>query len=215
LLVACAALAAAAGACAVLLDLPAPELGDSGGPPVEAAVPQPDGGDAADDSTIDSSADTGRDQASGDTGTQDTSQDTATEAAMADAPPDSAPDAGVLCSSTMSNYCDPDSGLPDCCETQIDGAPMPTFGCAPSMTCPGGYDIQCAMGSDCPGMKICCHYSSGMRCESPSGSASSCPGSSVTQACDPNITGECPNNAPNCTLHLTNNGMPSPYWGCE
>jgi hypothetical protein len=214
LLVACAALAVSAGACALLLDLPAPELADGGGPPIETSVPQPDASDGADDSTVDSSADTRPDQASRDTGTQDTSQDTAMEAAVTDAPPDSALDGGVLCSFTMSNYCDPDSSLPDCCETAGAGDAAPKLACGP-LNCPNsGYDIECASASDCPGQKICCHYASGQRCESLSGSASTCPGSSYTQACDPGATGECPGNQ-NCTLQITNNGLPSPYWGCQ
>jgi hypothetical protein len=213
LLVACAALAASAGACALLLDLPAPELADGGGPPAETSVPQPDGGDAADDSTIDSSVDSGPDQGSRDSGTPDTSQDTGMEAATTDAPPDSALDSGVLCSFTMSNYCDPDSSLPDCCETPRDGG-MPNLACVPKMTCPGGYDIGCATGSDCPGQNICCHYASGMKCVAPTSGSSTCPGMNFTQACDPNDTTACPGNQ-NCTLQITNNGMPSPYLGCQ
>jgi hypothetical protein len=90
---------------------------------------------------------------------------------------------------------------------------MPAFSCVPANTCPSGYDIQCASESDCPGSKICCHYSSGMRCETPSGSGT-CPGSNYTQACDPSNTGECLGGQ-SCTLPLTNNGLPSPYMGCK
>jgi hypothetical protein len=213
LLVAWAALAVSAGACAILLDLPAPELGDGGGPPIEASVPQADAGDAADDMTLDSSADTGLDSGSRDTAAQDTAQDSAMETGVVDAPPDGALDAGVLCSFTMSNYCDPDSSLPDCCETARDGA-MPNFACVAKLTCPGGYDIECATGSDCPGQEICCHYASGMKCVAPTSGSSTCPGMNFTQACDPNDTTACPQNQ-NCTLPITNNGMPSPYLGCQ
>jgi hypothetical protein len=213
LLVACAALGVSAGACAALLDLPAPELGDGGGPPIESSVPQPDGGDGGEDATVDSSADTAPDSVSRDTAAQDTAQDSPMETGVSDAPPDGALDSGVLCSFTMSNYCDSDSSLPDCCETPRDGA-MPNFACVAKMTCPNGYDIECATGGDCPGSMICCHYSSGMKCVSPTQGASTCPGMNYTQACDPNDTTACPANQ-NCTLQITNNGMPSPYLGCQ
>jgi hypothetical protein len=53
-----------------------------------------------------------------------------------------------------------------------------------------------------------------MRCEPPNG-AGACPGGgSETQACDPNQMGECPGGQ-SCTLHLVNQGLASPYWGCQ
>jgi hypothetical protein len=189
-------------------------LGDSGGPTVESSAPEPDAGDAAYDATIDTQVDTGPDRASTDTGAHDSAHDTAAEVGMADVAPNNGSDGGgVLCSFTMSNYCDPDSGTPDCCETARDGA-MPNLGCVASMNCPGGYDIQCANASDCPGQMICCHYSSGMKCVAPTSGSSTCPGMNFTQACDPNTSNECPANQ-NCTLPITNNGMPSPYTGCR
>jgi hypothetical protein len=196
-----------------LLDLPAPGLSqDGGGPTIESSAPEPDASDA----TIDTAAEAEPDRAVQDTAAQDTNRDTAADTAAPDVAPDVESDASgwVLCSFNGSKYCDPEGGTPDCCETATDSS-NPSFACVPKDMCGTGYDIKCTSASLCPGSDICCHYASGMRCEPPMMPASDCPGGGgVTQACDPDASGECASGL-NCTLQLLNNTLPSPYWGCQ
>jgi hypothetical protein len=205
LIVACAAFAASAASCAALLDLPAPTLEDGGVATVDSTPPLPDASDSWMDTGVGGEA--GRDQS-----LQDTTPDSV-------APPDVAPDTlgsdagGVLCGTSPSDLCDPTSAKQYCCET-LNDASTPVYTCVSGENaCPSpAYYIGCANDNDCPGNAICCHYSSHMICEN----QSTCPGGGVIQACDHNNpnSNECPSGQ-SCTLHLTNLGAPSPYWGCQ
>jgi hypothetical protein len=204
------AVTVAGAGCSALLDMPAPQLGDGADAALEASsidVGVPEASPGAPDAGADSSFDAAREAAA----------DVALDMAVVDAPVDVAldqssdappPQNGVACG--FGSSC-AQSALPDCCAT-ADEAGAPTYACVSSASACSGYLIECANENDCPNNDICCHYNSGMRCETPSGGA--CPGGATTQACDPANNGECPARQA-CTLQLTINDMPSPYLGCQ
>jgi hypothetical protein len=199
------AFAASTASCAVLLDLPAPSLEDSGGPTVDSSALLPDANDATTDTGVEIEAAQDRPVADG---APDAPPDSVS-------PPDVAPgsDAGVLCGFNASNFCNPSSLRHTCCET-LNDAMAPVFACVTGENAclSPAYYIECANDNDCAGNAICCHYSSHTVCQN----QSTCPGGGVVQACDPNNPNpnECPSGQ-SCTLHLTNLGEASPYWGCQ
>jgi hypothetical protein len=218
-------LAVAATGCSGILQLDAPTLADGGTIDASFEVDVGSGdepqGDDAPQVTDDASIDAPLQDVSVDVALDRTARDVVADA-VDDVALDQASDApppGVLCSFNATTYCGP--GIP-CCETASD-AGMPVLTCVPSQTdCTNasGYYIECANDNDCakPANAICCHYGSGMRCETPLMGSGGCPGGGpdLTQACDPSNVGECPGGQ-SCTLHLTNGAMalPSPYWGCQ
>jgi hypothetical protein len=213
-LLACAAgLAVAAAGCAALLDLPAPELLDDGGEvtfeggPIDTGtidVPQGKDGGRMDSTVVDAAPEA------------DATMDAQPQDVASEPPPDVAPDtgqgndSGIPCG-LSGQTCDP-LLTPYCCES-ADDAGFPAFACVPSEQRCSGYFVQCASDTDCPNTQICCHYASYIHCENPSGSNSTCPGGG-DQVCDPSNSGEC-GSGQTCTLHLRNQNLASPYWGCQ
>ncbi len=202
-------MAVASAGCSALLDMPAPQLFEGADASLEAAADVgtgetrgPEGPDAGADGSFDVAPEA----------TADVALDTATVDALSDAALDQSADApqnGLACGFGLS--CGK-SALPYCCETR-DDAGAPVFGCVSSESACPGYYVECTNENDCPNNDICCHYSSGMRCESP-GQTGSCPGGSAIQACDPANSGECPARQA-CTMPLTIDNVRSPYMGCQ
>jgi hypothetical protein len=196
-----------------LLDLPAPALLDDSGTAdagidswVVDVLP---GSDAAvkDSSLVDTAADVA------DVATETQARDVASDTPADVAPDQVAGDAGGIPCGLSGQTCE--SVLyPYCCET-ADDAGLPVWTCVPSQShCSAGYYIECANENDCNNSMICCHYSSHMSCENPTQPSSTCPGGSVTQACDPNNVNECSGGLM-CMPGLQNQGLATPYWGCQ
>jgi hypothetical protein len=197
-----------------LLDLPAPALLDDSGVTADAGldtwvVDVRPGDDATgmDSSVVDTALEVA--DVAIETQVRDVAADT-----TADVTPDQVSgDAGGIPCGLSGQTCE-SLLYPYCCET-ADDAGLPAWSCVASQQyCSAGYYIGCTNDSDCMNSMICCHYSSHMSCENPSGPSSTCPGGSVTQACDPNNSGECPGGQA-CTLRLQNMGLATPYWGCQ
>jgi hypothetical protein len=127
-----------------------------------------------------------------------------------------APDNVIPCGGGMwpALYCVPPTG--ECCEVS-DDAGGARFTCVTDKASCTGYPIECRQATDCMGDQICCHYTSAMKCETPDQASGTCPSGSsgpVSQACDPLLRGECPGGQ-SCDGGLVNQGLPSPYIGCN
>jgi hypothetical protein len=144
--------------------------------------------DASTESGVDAHADAGVDaarDAKGDTGAQ----------------------AGVRCGggSFAESYCE--NPAPVCCQTTTD-AEVTSYGCVTDTSACSGYPIDCATDNDCPGSDVCCHLTTGMKCDS----ESSCSNSDLV--CDPRSADDCPSGW-TCDVVLTNESQMSPYLGCS
>jgi hypothetical protein len=94
---------------------------------------------------------------------------------------------------------------PMCCQT-TDDAGGPVYACTDTATSCDGYPIACASNADCGGNDVCCHFTSGTKCET------SC--SNTSLVCEP--TGpadQCPNGW-KCDGAVTDDGQPAPYFLC-
>jgi hypothetical protein len=98
------------------------------------------------------------------------------------------------------------TGTKLCCQ-EIDDAGNPNYVCTGTSSC-DGYPIACASNADCGGSDVCCHFSSGTKCEN----ASVCSNGSLV--CEPTgPSDQCPPGW-KCTGSVVDDGTPAPYFVC-
>jgi hypothetical protein len=96
---------------------------------------------------------------------------------------------------------------PLCCQT-TDDAGVPTYACTTTAGACDGYPIACASNADCSGNNVCCHYSTGTKCEP------SCT-SDTALVCDPDgPADQCPSGW-KCDGPVTDDGVDAPYFVCS
>jgi len=127
--------------------------------------------------------------------------------ARADAKSDAETPSGIRCGGGTypESYCDDPTPL--CCQTTTDAGGA-SYACVTDTSACDGYPIDCATDDDCPGSDVCCHFTSGMKCDG----ESSC--SNDDLVCDPRSADDCPSGW-SCDVVLVNDSQMSPYLGCS